>query len=69
MWLPLRRLRRLDGWTLVGSLRPTALRVGGSCAVAHTSVSDGITARGADDGIGFVLALNLGESEFGIMQA
>jgi hypothetical protein len=33
MWLPL-RLRRLDGQTLVESLRPTALG-GGSCAIAR----------------------------------
>ena len=58
----------LDGQTLVESLRPTAL--GGSYAIARSSVIiEGITARGADDGIVFVLALNLGESEFGILPA
>jgi hypothetical protein len=64
MWLPL-RLRRLDWQTLVESLRPTAL--GGSCAVARSSVSEGITVRGADDETVFVLALNLGESEVSIL--
>jgi hypothetical protein len=56
-----------DGWMDKPSWKAAATAPAGRCAVVCTSFIEGITARRADDGIFFVLALKIGESEFVIL--